>query len=145
MMLSKNIIRQQAFSLISEAHFNLGCVYTQKRNLGLAIESFKKALEIKPDWIEAHTNLGAAYEANDMFNDAMEEYRKALGLNPGIPESHTNLGNLYFKMENLMRPLRNMKWLLNLSRILRRRTITLAMFISNKVNTALQLMSLRRP
>jgi TolB-like protein/predicted Ser/Thr protein kinase/lipoprotein NlpI len=69
-----------------------------------AIELFKKAIELDPDYALAHAGLGDAYfqrvirfefpEA-EWFERAVEEAQKAISLDPGLPEGYKALGGLY--------------------------------------------------
>ena len=45
-----------------------------------AIAHYRKALEIKPDYVEAHYNLGVALAGRGKLDEALEHYQKALDL-----------------------------------------------------------------
>ena len=47
-----------------------------------AIAHFKKAIEIKPDYVDAHNNLGNALAGCGQFSEAIAHYRKVLDINP---------------------------------------------------------------
>jgi hypothetical protein len=59
-----------------------------------AIAAYKKALALKPSYIEAHYNLGNAYAAEQKTSEALKEYREVLRLRPDFPGVHMNLGAL---------------------------------------------------
>ncbi len=57
-----------------------------------AIAHYRKALEIKPDYVEAHNNLGNALAGRGEVDEAIAHYRKALEIKPDYAEAHNNLG-----------------------------------------------------
>ena len=78
-----------------EYWFNLGWYYGEAGLYKEAIEAFKQAIRIKPDFAEAHFNLGAIYLI--ILNDtssALEEYKILKDLNP---EQANILFNLIYK------------------------------------------------
>ena len=52
--------------------------------------SFKKTIEIKPDWAEAHNALGMAYYQLFRFNEAISEFDKAIQQKPYYTEAKIN-------------------------------------------------------
>jgi len=77
--------------------FNLAKEYEARGYLDLAIESYRAAIDLKPDDVTAHNNLGNAYLNQGLLGDAIEEFRTAVHLNPETPLPHDNLGYVYFK------------------------------------------------
>jgi protein O-mannosyl-transferase len=59
-----------------------------------AIEQYRKALEIMPDYTDALNNLGLALAARGQIDAAMAQYRKALEIDPDFADTHYNLGIL---------------------------------------------------
>lgn len=57
-----------------------------------AIESFKKALQINPDYAEAHNSLGIALQGQGRFDEAIASYDKALQIKPDLFEALNNRG-----------------------------------------------------
>ncbi len=67
-----------------------------------AIEKYKKAIEIEPDFCDAYNNWGAALaalakskkgkEAEELFNQAIEKYKKAIEINPDYCNAYKNWG-----------------------------------------------------
>ena len=64
-------------------HYNLGVVYTQKRDFQKAIVEFQKVLEYSPEDAESNYNLGVIY--GEYLNDrqkALKYFKKFLTLSP---------------------------------------------------------------
>jgi len=67
-----------------------------------AIEEFREAIRLKPDYAEAHTNLGVSLcgqgktkeEFTKEFPEAIKEYREAIRDKPGYAKPHFYLGCL---------------------------------------------------
>ena len=47
-----------------------------------AVEAYKKALAIKPDYLEAHNNMGATFQEQGKLDEAIGAFTKAVSLNP---------------------------------------------------------------
>lgn len=79
-------------------HNDLGLVYMAKDQLILAVEHFKKAVDLKPDYAPARNNLGTAYLAMKNWDSAIicfkEVTRDLLYATPHFPL--TNLGWAYY-------------------------------------------------
>ena len=69
----------------SIAHYRLGEVFFEQRNLSTAANSFRDALngDRKPDWVEAwiHIYLGKIYDILGQRQRALAEYQKAVNTN----------------------------------------------------------------
>ena len=59
-------------------HNNLGNIFQRTRQTREAIEAYKKAISIKPDYADAYNNLGNALRDQDRLDEAVEAYTKAL-------------------------------------------------------------------
>ena len=57
-----------------------------------AIESYKQALRIKPDFADAYYNMGVALNDKGDPEAAIESYKQALRIKPDYAEGHSNLG-----------------------------------------------------
>jgi eukaryotic-like serine/threonine-protein kinase len=69
-----------------------------------AVELYKKALELDPDYALAHAGLGDAFFQRAFrfgfpetwFDTAIEESQKAIALDPNLPEGYKALSSAYF-------------------------------------------------
>ena len=58
-----------------------------------AIQAYKKALSIKPDYAEAHNNMGNALKEQGRLDEAIAAHKKAISIKPNYAEAFNNLGN----------------------------------------------------
>ena len=63
-----------------------------------AIEEFKAALDLDPNFYKAWNNLASAVGQNGRYIDAIRYYEKAIELNKEYPEAYNGLGITYAKM-----------------------------------------------
>ncbi len=56
----------------TEAHYNLGIVYSEKGMVEDAITEYKKTLEIEPNFVKAYNNLGIIYYETGRLDEAVE-------------------------------------------------------------------------
>ncbi len=59
-----------------------------------AIDAYRRALEVDPQFTDAHCNLGAVYHQQDRRSDARACYERALACDGSHVEAHLNLANL---------------------------------------------------
>jgi len=78
-----------------------GVCYKAIGQLDAAVKSFKKALAIKPDYIEVNYNLGLTFQELGQLDDAVKSYEKAVALKPDYAEAHNNLGIALNKLGQL--------------------------------------------
>ncbi len=82
-----------------QLYFESGCCFCIDQKFSQAINEFKKALKISPDFIEAEFNLAFTRELNSQYDSAIQGYKKIIGENPQHIKSYNNLGSLYIKLE----------------------------------------------
>ena len=68
----------------------LGTLYKACGELKCSIDSFKKAIQLKPDFFEAHYNMGNALKEYGKIDDALVAYNEAISLNPNFVQAHYN-------------------------------------------------------
>jgi tetratricopeptide (TPR) repeat protein len=83
-----------AAPLNAEAHYYLGICYRETRNTS-AVETFKAAIDIDPDYSQAYCQLGITYNQLNMQTEAIAVLREALRINPNYDEALLNLGIAY--------------------------------------------------
>ena len=70
----------------------MGNALHEQGNLNEAIEAFKKAISIKPDYAEAHNNMGIVYYKHGETEAAISAYQNAINTNPNYAEAYYNIG-----------------------------------------------------
>ena len=84
-MLFRSELLGQAVAAAPEAavyHFRLGQAHIQNRNPDAALEELRRAVLLRPDFIEAHLELANTYLITDQVGPAMAAYRTVLALDP---------------------------------------------------------------
>jgi len=59
-----------------------------------AIDSYKQALKIKPDYADAYYNMGVALNDKGNLEAAIDSYKQALKIKPDYAEAYNNIGNV---------------------------------------------------
>ncbi len=77
---------------------NLGWAYYKKGDLTQAIENYRRALGMKPDFGLAQYNLGLAYRDRGEPEQAVAAFTRTVSLAPQFLDAHTQLGKIYFEM-----------------------------------------------
>jgi tetratricopeptide (TPR) repeat protein len=73
----------------------LGITFYSQQVYDKAISSYKRSIELDPNYAQPHNNLGAALANIGKADEAAIEYRKALRIDPRNPAPYNNLG-LFF-------------------------------------------------
>lgn len=63
-------------------HFDSGISSFDRGEYAQALESFKKAVQEKPDFAQAYYNIGIIHDQQERFRDAIEAYKKVLQIDP---------------------------------------------------------------
>jgi tetratricopeptide (TPR) repeat protein/TolB-like protein/predicted Ser/Thr protein kinase len=90
---------QQAVVLgadLSDGHTCLGDVYNGTGKYELAVEQFRRAVELEPTSDAAYRGLGLAYERLGKPKEAEETYRRAIALRPHYWAGYSWLGVFYY-------------------------------------------------
>ena len=80
------------------AHFTLGGYYFGQQDMAQAIEHYKKATEIAPDYSTAFNILGYAYRQNADYADAERAFKKYIELIPKDPNPYDSYAELLLKV-----------------------------------------------
>ena len=79
-----------------KVYSRLAMAYWEKNSVQDAIDSYKMALEVNPDYDIAHNNLGVIYlDTLEDVNNAQICFEKAIEINPLYMLAHFNLGRCY--------------------------------------------------
>jgi tetratricopeptide (TPR) repeat protein len=82
--------------------FNIrGACYASLGQLDIAVQSYEKALSIKPDYAKAHYNLGGAFQDLYKLHDSAKSYENAIALEPENAQSHNNLAIVLRELDQL--------------------------------------------
>ncbi|XP_041632493.1 UDP-N-acetylglucosamine--peptide N-acetylglucosaminyltransferase 110 kDa subunit isoform X2 [Drosophila kikkawai] len=68
--------------VLAEAYSNLGNVYKERGQLQEALDNYRRAVRLKPDFIDGYINLAAALVAARDMESAVQAYITALQYNP---------------------------------------------------------------
>jgi type IV pilus assembly protein PilF len=79
------------------ARHNLGMIYLNAGDFKAAIQQFKEAISVAPDYALAYNGLGQAYYRDGQYKEAVEALNGALKIVPDYPEVHFYLGQTYIK------------------------------------------------
>jgi tetratricopeptide (TPR) repeat protein len=72
--------------------YNLALKFTEAKLLDQAVDTVRKAIEIKPDIAKPYILLGFLLLAQEEADDALEQFNKALELDPQSHDAKTGLG-----------------------------------------------------
>jgi tetratricopeptide (TPR) repeat protein len=78
------------------AHYNLGIVLSEQGEADQAIDHYRRAVDLRPDYAEAHYNLGRLLVEEGRLDDAIAHYERAAAINPADAEAQNNLGVTLF-------------------------------------------------
>ncbi len=92
----EDIVRKSPNAL--KGHLNLAAAYAQEGLIDKAIEQYRAALSIKPDFYDAYVELGLCYADKGFIDRAIEQCRIALSMKPNDSYAHYVMGySLYVK------------------------------------------------
>ena len=78
------------------ADYNLGIVLSEQGEADQAIDHYRRAVALRPDYAEAHYNLGRLLVEQGQLDDAIAHYERAAAINPADAEAQNNLGVTLF-------------------------------------------------
>jgi len=82
---------------------NLGVAWYENGDYEKAIEYYKRAVILNPDFIEALNNLGVAYAKQGDYGKAIECYTEAIRKNPYYATPFSNIGVAFYRMGYLQK------------------------------------------
>ncbi|MDB4026682.1 tetratricopeptide repeat protein [Candidatus Thioglobus sp.] len=78
-----------------------GVCYKATGQQEMAVQSFKRAVEIKSDFADAHYNLGLTFQELNQLDDAVKSYLNALKIKSDYAEAYNNLGVTFKDLDQL--------------------------------------------
>ena len=69
------------------AHYNLGIVLSEQGETDQAIDHYRQAVTLRPDYAEAHYNLALLYLTLDDRGEAERHYEILKTINPALAEA----------------------------------------------------------
>lgn len=94
----EDIVRREPFN--ADAHYNLGVVRGQTGDLQGAMQSYRRAVELDPDYFAAWYNLGADHLETGNLHEAIECFDKAIMAKPDFAIAHFMKGAAYDRLDN---------------------------------------------
>ncbi len=87
-----------AYPRDERAHFLLGGAYFGQQDMPKAIQEYRKAVEVAPDFAPAYNLLGYAERQVGEFGEAERAFKKYIELIPGDPNPYDSYAELLMKM-----------------------------------------------
>ena len=91
------------------AWYLLGKSQSERQRTTEAEHSFKKALEIRPDFQAAHIDLARLYIAREDTANAVSRLEHAIELDPSDPAAHLSLGQLHYLRGETVQAIRTLE------------------------------------
>ena len=91
-MLSPRIELKDDSLLKALRTYNLALKFTEAKLLDQAVDTVKRAIEIKPDFAKSYILLGFLLLSRDEADAALEQFKRALELDPQSHDAKTGLG-----------------------------------------------------
>jgi tetratricopeptide (TPR) repeat protein len=79
----------------AEHYYNLGIANGKSGKYQEAVDAYKQAIRIQPDFAAAHYNLGHAYRKLGKNQEALDAFKQAIRIRPDLAIAHENLGATY--------------------------------------------------
>ena len=93
--------RQPAPTLSADSEYDRGVRARLVTDWGAAVDAFRSAIKMRPDFPDAWNELGFALRQQGRYGEALAAYREALRLRPDFPEALEYMGEAYVKMGQL--------------------------------------------
>ena len=83
--------------MTKEEYYDQGMTEFSMAEFEKAIESYRKAVQVDPNYFDAWHALGMAYLRANRIQDAIEAGQRAVEINPNDMLAHTSLSMYYMK------------------------------------------------
>jgi tetratricopeptide (TPR) repeat protein len=91
----------------SAAHINLGTLYYNRQEFGLAERHYRQAIDADPRYALAYFDLGNVLDETGRVQEAVATYKTALQLAPTYADAHYNLALAYEKIREPRKALKH--------------------------------------
>jgi len=81
---------------LANEHLKIGNIYAELRLFTDAVEEYRKALRLAPNFADIITQLGIALRDNGQYDDAIKEFNRAKEANPNFIPARLHLGITYY-------------------------------------------------
>lgn len=82
------------------AYLNMGWAYYSTARYDEALESYKKAAELRPGYSQAYYNTGLVYDRTGRYKDAVSAYAMAVKTSPAYLDAYFALGMAQVKVKD---------------------------------------------
>lgn len=89
------------------AHINLGTLYYNRQEFGLAEKHYRQAIAADPRYALAYFDLGNVLDETGRVHEAVQTYKVAIQLAPTYADAHYNLALAYEKLREPRKALRH--------------------------------------
>jgi tetratricopeptide (TPR) repeat protein len=89
------------------AHINLGTLYYNRQEFGLAEKHYRRAIEADSRYALAYFDLGNVLDETGRVQEAIQTYKTALQLAPTYADAHYNLALAYEKLRQPRKALKH--------------------------------------
>ena len=89
------------------AHINLGTLYYNRQDFGLAERHYRQAIEADPRYALAYFDLGNVLDETGRVQEAVQTYKTALQLAPTYADAHYNLALAFEKLREPRKALKH--------------------------------------
>ena len=88
----KNKLALVAVSALASDYNNQANAMIEKGNVDAALDCYKQAIELNPNFVDAYNNMGNLWAHTGDLNAAINCYEQAIEINPNFAAAHNNLG-----------------------------------------------------
>jgi len=81
---------------LANEHLTIGKIYADLRMFDDAIDEYRKALKLSPNFADIITHLGVALRDKGQYDEAIKEFSRAKEANPHFIPARLNLGITYY-------------------------------------------------
>lgn len=84
----------------AKTFLEIGITNSQNSEFSEAIDEFKRAIELKPDYADAHYHLGRAYFSLHRYDEAHDAFRNASKHGPKFADAHFSFAVVSYMLGN---------------------------------------------